>query len=184
MKLKVGILDYEGGGNISSIRNALNNFDVDVELVNSSLKNIDKLILPGVGSYKKGSESINPFREAIKEYSQTNHILGICLGMQLLCKKGFEFGESTGLGLVDGECVKINTSQPLPHIGWSKVDVINSSKLLRGIRRKEFYFMHSYEVINYTDVKCLTDYFGHKIVSVLENYPDFVKVYFQIFLYL
>ena len=95
MKLKVGILDYEGGGNISSIRNALNNFDVDVELVNSSLKNIDKLILPGVGSYKKGSESINPFREAIKEYSQTNHILGICLGMQLLCKKGFEFGEST-----------------------------------------------------------------------------------------
>ena len=166
--MKIGILDYGAGGNIASIKGALNAIDIN-PLITKNIDNIDKLIIPGVGSFKKGSKFIQNYQKEIFNFSKENKLLGICLGMQLLCRKGFEFGSYNGLGIIDGECVQINTSFPLPHVGWSHVDEIKTSKLLKGVKKKSFYFTHSYEVINYTDSVALADYHEHKIVSVIEK---------------
>lgn len=166
--MKIGILDYGAGGNIASIKSALNVLDINPE-VTTNIDNLDKLIIPGVGSYKKGSKFILDYKEEVFNFSKEKKLLGICLGMQILCRKGFEFGSFDGVNIIDGECVQINTSHPLPHVGWSTIDEIKSSKLLKGIKRRSFYFTHSYEVINYTDSVALADYHGHKIVSVIEK---------------
>lgn len=163
-----GILNYEAGGNIASINNSLNKIGANTKIT-KSFDNIDKLIIPGVGSFKKGSKYILDYKNDLINFSKERQILGICLGMQLLCDKGFEFGDFPGLKMINGECVKINTLHPLPHIGWYQIDQIKKSKLLKGIKKKDFYFMHSYEVINYTDSVALSDYFGHKIVSIIEK---------------
>ena len=166
--MKVGILDFADGGNLYSIKKSLDRLDCDTEVVRS-FDGIDKLVIPGVGAFSDAAEAIEPFREEIKEFSKSNHVLGICLGMQLLCNKGFEFGEHDGLGLLEGECVKINTNLPLPHIGWNGLSAIRDSRLLRGLEESSFYFMHSYEVINYTDSVALSGYGNHRFVSVVEN---------------
>lgn len=166
--MRVGILDYGFGGNIYSIAKSIDKLGYSVEVV-KKLNNIDKLIIPGVGSYNDASKIILEYKEEIKEFSKNKHILGICLGMQLLTNRGFEFGEHEGLGIIDGECVKINTHKPLPHIGWNNIETIRDSKLLKNIEHKNFYFMHSYEVINYEHCVGLTDYEGHKFVSVIEK---------------
>ena len=153
--MKIGILDFADGGNIYSIRKALNQLNCEVDVV-KDCNNIDKLIIPGVGAYSDAAEALKPHKEELLEFSKTNHVLGICLGMQLLCKKGFEFGEHDGLGIIDGECVRMNINLPLPHIGWLSVSPIRDSKLLNGVEDPTFYFMHSYEVINYTDSVALS----------------------------
>tara|TARA_Y100001954_G_C15823797_1_gene611278 strand:- start:2354 stop:2935 length:582 start_codon:yes stop_codon:yes gene_type:complete len=164
----VGILDCATSGNIYSVKKAIDKLGYDCKII-KQIKNIDKLIIPGVGSFPQGSDSILPYKEKIIDFSKNGSILGICLGMQLLCKKGFEFKSCEGLGLIDGECVKVNTQMPLPHIGWNGVELIRKSKLFEGIEKEKFYFMHSYEVINYTECTALTTYEDHKFVSAIES---------------
>lgn len=166
--MKIGILDCAVGGNIYSIKKAIDQLGFDVQVVKST-KNIDKLIIPGVGSYPEGAEAILPFKDELNEFVKTNMVMGICLGMQLLCQKGFEFSSHEGLNLIDGECIKINTDKPLPHLGWNSVEVIRKSKLLEGLEKEKFYFMHSYEVVNYTDCTALSKYEQHKFVSSIEK---------------
>lgn len=164
----VGVLDYSAGGNIYSMEKAVSRLDVDVRIVKGT-RGIDKLIIPGVGTYAEGSRGISEHKDEIIDFAQNHGVLGVCLGMQLLGRKGFEYGEHDGLGLVSGECVAINTSKALPHLGWSKVNLMRESKLLKGVEKESFYFMHSYEVINYTDSVALSDYGNHTFVSVLEK---------------
>jgi len=164
----VGVLDYSAGGNIYSMVKAVSKIGVDVKIVQDT-KGIDKLIIPGVGTYAEGSRGIEEHKQEIIDFAQDHGVLGVCLGMQLLGRKGFEFGEHDGLGLVSGECVEINTNRPLPHLGWSKVNLLRDSKLLTGVEKESFYFMHSYEVINYTDSVALSDYGNHTFVSVVEK---------------
>ena len=164
----VGVLDYSAGGNIYSMVKAVSKLGVEVRIVKET-KGIDKLIIPGVGTYAEGSRGISEHREEIVEFAQNHGVLGVCLGMQLLGRKGFEYGEHDGLGLVSGECVQINTNRELPHLGWSKVIPLHESTLLQGVEQESFYFMHSYEVINYTDSVALSEYGQHTIVSVIEK---------------
>jgi imidazole glycerol-phosphate synthase subunit HisH len=166
--MKIGILDCIAGGNIYSVKKAIYQLGYDAQIVKST-KNIDKLIIPGVGSYPEGSNSILPLKDELHKFAEKNMILGICLGMQLFCQKGFEFSVHDGLSLINGECIKLNTNKPLPQIGWNSVEVIRDSKLLKGLEDKKFYFMHSYEVVNYTDCNALTTYEGHKFVASIEN---------------
>jgi imidazole glycerol-phosphate synthase subunit HisH len=166
--MRVGILDCAIGGNIYSIKKAIDKIGYETQIVKST-SGVDKLIIPGVGSYPEGADAIIPFKDELQEFVTTNMIMGICLGMQLLCQKGFEFYPHEGLGLVDGECVKINSDKPLPHLGWNNVELIRDSKLLKGLENEKFYFMHSYEVVNYTGCTALTTYEKHKFVSIIEN---------------
>ena len=167
--MKIGILDCFFGGNIYNVTKAIDKLGHTPIITNSIKSDIDGLIIPGVGSFANSSSKINILKDSIHNFARSKPILGICLGMQLLAEKGFEHGENKGLGLISGECVKINTQGVLPNIGWRKLDIIKNSRLLANIENESFYFMHSYEVINYTDCVSLSKYKGHQFVSVIEH---------------
>jgi imidazole glycerol phosphate synthase glutamine amidotransferase subunit len=164
--MNIGILDYAIAGNFFSIAKVVEKLGYSPKIV-KNVKNIDKLIIPGVGSYKEASQYIENHKEELLSFK--GDILGICLGMQLLVNKGYEFGEHKGIGIIDGECIKMTTNAPLPHIGWNTIKSIKESTLLKGVEDRQFYFMHSYEVINYTDIVAISEYEGHKFVSVIEK---------------
>jgi len=170
-KTKVGIVDYGLAGNIHSVINVIKSADGVPEIVtrNKDFSKYKKIIIPGVGTFKDGIGELqkNKFVEEIKNYP--GHILGICLGMQLLAKKGFEYGENEGLSLIDAEVKLIKCEDRVPHMGFSKIKILKDCKLLEGIEDEEFYFMHSYEFVNYTDVIALSNYGNHSFVSVVEK---------------
>tara|TARA_S200000501_G_C20647252_1_gene665809 strand:+ start:38 stop:652 length:615 start_codon:yes stop_codon:yes gene_type:complete len=148
----IGILKI-GHGNIRSLINILDRFGYDFQLVSSKndFKKIDKLILPGVGSFYSSMKEleISNLIEPIQEFSLHQDILGICLGMQLMMKSGSEGGQSMGLSLVNGN-VKIlpRNHGRLPHIGWNEVYVKEKNSIMNNVENNSnVYFVHSYECI-------------------------------------
>mgnify|MGYP001094648170 CR=1 FL=1 len=155
MSTTIVIIDY-GMGNLNSIRNKLKNYDVEVLTSADAeiIKNADKVILPGVGSFKKAMENIVHLNlvEGLNDFAlaQKKPILGICLGMQLMTNKSEE-GFAEGLGWVDAEVVRFKVKDTLkykvPHMGWNSINIAKNSKLMKDIPPKsEFYFVHSYHV--------------------------------------
>jgi len=147
------IIDY-GLGNLSSISNALSSLGIAHEITNNPVKiqSADKLILPGVGAFKTGMKNLSDFgvidvlnNEVLVKKKP---ILGICLGMQLMCTKSYEGGECQGLGWIDAEVVKFDYSKTglrVPHVGWNDVKCNLGCPLLIGGREiQTFYFVHSY----------------------------------------
>ena len=170
----IGIIDYGEAGNIASIYKSLTFLQTQVKIIKDpkEINNCSKLILPGVGAFNASMKIIheNNWDSAIKEFSHVKPILGICLGMQILSKVGFEFGETPGLNLINAEVKLMSCKAPIPHIGFKKIDVIKESKLFEGITGDdEFYFMHSYEVINYKDFSALCEHGCHTFVCALEK---------------
>ena len=106
------------------------------------------------------------FIEPIKSFD--GPILGICLGMQILSTLGNEHGQTQGLGFINGEVKPIQCRGKVPHVGFNKIEVLKDSVLFKGIENESFYFMHSYEVVNYTNMLSLTEYIEHKFVSAIE----------------
>jgi imidazole glycerol phosphate synthase glutamine amidotransferase subunit len=171
MNNKIGIINYGVAGNIHSVKKAIDVAGGDTFVINSpsDFDLVDKLVIPGVGSFKEAMREleINNFVSLIQEFDKP--ILGICLGMQIMADLGFEFGKTKGLGLVEGEVKSILCDGKIPHMGFNKINVKNSNILLEGIENEEFYFTHSYEMVNYTDVASLTKYNGHSFVSSIHN---------------
>ena len=125
----VTIVDYECG-NIYSLNRILEKLNYKVEITNNPEKvnNADKIILPGVGAFSVGMENLkkNGLQEAIKNFlKKGNFLLGICLGMQLLMKSSDEFGKYKGLSLINGKVISLekNENFPIPHIGWSSIEI-------------------------------------------------------------
>lgn len=141
------IIDY-GAGNLFSVKNALDYLGIENIITNKpeDLRSADRLILPGVGAFPDAMRMLNEsgLVGVIKQEAQKKPILGICLGMQMLFEKGFEFGETEGLGLIKGR-VKLMTPKNLavPHMGWNELELNNPCKLLE--KGGEYvYFVHSY----------------------------------------
>ncbi|WP_096023944.1 imidazole glycerol phosphate synthase subunit HisH [Campylobacter lanienae] len=174
----IGIIDY-GAGNIRSVQNALEFVGAKSELVSDAdrLKSYDKLLLPGVGAFGKAMEQLksNNLDSAILEFiSKGKPFLGICLGMQLLFDKSYEFGEHSGLGVIKGSIVEFDKSkfnEPLkvPHMGWNRAKFTKQSKIIDGLKDSAYlYFVHSYHAV--CDNKfalAYTDY-GYEFVSAVE----------------
>jgi len=150
----VAIIDY-GIGNVQSIKNALNNFDVDVILSHDrdSILNADGVILPGVGAFKKAIAQLKDreLDEVIREFVGSGKpFLGICLGMQLLFETSEEFGISDGLGIIKGKVIRLPVSgqTKLPHISWNSIDksiIPWGNTILESISNHEdFYFVHTF----------------------------------------
>lgn len=176
---KIVIIDY-GMGNIGSIVNMFKYIGIDA-LVSSDKEIIysaDKLILPGVGNFDRAVENINTLNldDTIKEMALVKKVpfLGICLGMQLMCKESEE-GKLAGLSLVDAIVKKFNFSKDsnlkVPHMGWDYVDIQKESTIINDLdNRSKFYFVHSYFVCcqDVSDVLTYTTY-GKEFVSSFEK---------------
>ena len=127
--MNISILDI-GISNIFSIKSAIENLGFTVKCINDpkELNNADKIILPGVGSFKSAMKKLNQFNliESLNEniIAKKKPFLGICVGMQILAKKGYEMGEFNGLSLIDCEVKNLRdlgSNLQIPHIGWNHV---------------------------------------------------------------
>ncbi|MFT6747079.1 MAG: glutamine amidotransferase [Glaciecola sp.] len=154
--MKLVIIDY-GAGNVQSVKYALNRLGIEAELSNDPtvIKSADKIIFPGVGAAA-------PAMEALKENgidklipTLTQPVLGICLGMQLMCSHSEE-GDVLGLGIIDANVQKFTGDEKIPHMGWNNVSKLKSP-LFDGFNEdNQLYFVHSYYVpVNeYTIAEC------------------------------
>jgi len=145
----IAIIDYNVG-NLFSVKNALEFINVEVVVTNDAdiIKKADALILPGVGAFPSAMKELNKtgLVNIIKEEVKRKPLLGICLGMQMLFEKSFEFEECEGLGLIKGEVDKIPAGGlKIPHMGWNSLKTLHHCPLLDGIPDGSYvYFVHSY----------------------------------------
>ena len=140
--------------NLKSLYNSFNKI-AKVEVIDRIIPSeIDRLVLPGVGSFDKFSKDIsNDVKQNIQQFSKTGkHLLGICLGAQFLFTKSYEINENKGLDLLKGSVVKIDKIEKkndiiIPNIGWFQIN-LNNNNLLKNIPKySKFYFIHSYNFV-------------------------------------
>ncbi len=172
---KIGIIDY-GMGNLHSVKNAIDFIGADSFLPDkvSELSEADGLILPGVGAFPDAMARLTEtgLDAFIKEYVKTKPLIGICLGMQLLFDKGYEFRECDGLGLIGGEVVKIvEEGLKVPHMGWNELTIVNPSPIAASLKDgDQVYFVHSYKAImkDRADLVAVTDY-GSEVTAMVAH---------------
>ena len=168
----IAIVDY-GAGNIFSVKNACDYLGVSAKLTSDAneIRNADRIILPGVGAFPAAMNMLNSsgLTDVIREEAVKKPFLGICLGMQMIFSKGYEFEECDGLGLIDGE-VRLMTPEKLsiPHIGWNKLEKNRECPLMAGLGDDEYvYFVHSYAVkCADEDVAAYCEY-GDKVTALV-----------------
>ncbi|WP_428024990.1 imidazole glycerol phosphate synthase subunit HisH [Arcobacter sp.] len=169
----IGIINYGIAGNIHSIKKAIVKAGGTVKVINKKedMTGVDKIVIPGVGSFKDAMTELENEKliEPLKEAMKSKPVLGICLGMQILSSLGFEYGITNGLDIIKAEVKPMIVNGKVPHVGFNTIEVVKSNPILKGLEKEEFYFMHSYEVVNYTDILSLTDYLGHKFVSSIQK---------------
>ncbi|QNJ98700.1 imidazole glycerol phosphate synthase subunit HisH [Constantimarinum furrinae] len=142
--MNIVIIDY-GAGNIQSLKFAIERLGYSAKLSSSAeqIRNADKIIFPGVGEASNALQQLkqNGLDEVIPTLQQP--VLGICLGMQLLCKSTKE-GNTTGLGIFDVDVIRFSQKVKVPQIGWNEIESLNSL-LFKGIKEREYmYLVHSY----------------------------------------
>ena len=146
----IAIIDY-GAGNIFSVKNAMDYLGLESRLVSDekSVREADAVILPGVGAFPAAMKKLEAtgLVDVIKEEADRKPFLGICLGMQLIFSKGYEFEETEGLGLIEGSVRKMEEPELIiPHMGWNKLEMLNDCPILANVGPNEFvYFVHSYK---------------------------------------
>ncbi len=145
----IAIIDY-GAGNIFSVMNALEYLNIPSVLTAdpAQIQTADAIILPGVGAFPDAMRMLGAtgLTALLKEEAEKKPFLGICLGMQMLFDKGWEFEETAGLGLIPGEIVKIpDMGLKIPHMGWNQLEIQNPCPMLDGVENGDsVYFVHSY----------------------------------------
>lgn len=152
----IAIIDY-GVGNIFSLYSSFRFIGADVVLTSDkdTIRKSDKIILPGVGAFADAAQKLKDTGlEALvcEEAKSGKPLLGICLGMQLLFQKSYEYGEHEGLGLIQGAIRPIQPAVPegfkIPHIGWNALQFPKEkekSPIFKYIKENDFvYFVHSY----------------------------------------
>jgi glutamine amidotransferase len=180
--MSISVIDY-GSGNLKSAAKALetaaNNINLRSKIVVTSdpkiIKKSDKIVLPGQGSFRDcflGIKKITGLNETLNEFvlEKKKPILGICVGMQLFAKTGYESQETKGFGWIDAEVRKVNNMNKkikLPHMGWNEIELQKDSFLFSNIKNKSHvYFIHSYEFITkQKDCVLATTTYGNSIIA-------------------
>lgn len=145
----ITVIDY-GMGNLHSVCNALDAVQAAYQVSQdpSALSAADGLILPGVGAFRDCMRNLKQagLIEAIKEQAHAGKpLLGICLGMQVLFEKGYEVEESEGLGLLQGEVVRMQDPDvKIPHIGWNRLEHAQADAIVRAEEQPFVYYVHSF----------------------------------------
>lgn len=149
----IRIIDY-GVGNLFSLKSSLRAIGIDADYTGNpaEIRKADKLILPGVGAFRDAREALRSTgldRVVREEAGKGKPLMGICLGMQMLFDRSYEYGEYEGLGLIPGEIVpmdgRIPKDLPIPHIGWNELMLKQPSPLMKNTANGDYvYFVHSY----------------------------------------
>ena len=172
----IAIVDY-GVGNLYSLTSSLQAVGADVVVTGDgeTLRKADKILLPGVGAF---SDAIKKLKETglakilIEEAQKGKKLLGICLGMQLLFEKSYEYGEHDGLALLKGKVVPmlgtIDENLKIPQIGWNSLRFEKKHPLLKYIKDGDFvYFVHSYYASECEDSLLLTTEYGERLTAAV-----------------
>ena len=177
----IAIIDY-GVGNLFSLRSSLNKIGADtvVTAAPDVIAKADKLILPGVGAFADAAKKLRDsgLDTVIKaEAAAGKPIMGICLGMQMLFEKSFEYGEHEGLGLLKGTVVPMEGSIPanlkIPHIGWNALHFRKESPLFRYIKEGDcVYFVHSFYASSCEDSLIATAEYGKDLTAAVARDND------------
>ena len=182
--MNVTIVDYNSG-NISSVINSFKevagkNVNIEVTSDIKKIKQSDKIVLPGQGSFKSCINALNSIDGMIftlDEFvnNEKKPLLGICVGFQMFADIGYEETETKGLGWISGKVLKIDNQQgnyKLPHIGWNQIKILKNSKILKNIEdNSHMYFVHSYEFIPEDKgvITTTTKYSSEIVCSVEKN---------------
>ena len=173
----VAIVDY-GVGNLFSLRSSLAAVGAEVVVTSDIevLKNADQVILPGVGAFEDAARKLRESglsEELISLAESGKPFLGICLGMQMLFRKSFEYGEHPGLALINGNIRPIEDVIPkeykIPHIGWNALNMKGEkSPLFKYISDGDFvYFVHSYYAAECDEAVIATSEYGAELTAAV-----------------
>ena len=172
----VGIIDY-GVGNLFSLQSSFKAIGEEAFVSGDAekLSAADRLVLPGVGAFEDAANKLcqsglDGFVRA--QAAAGKPLLGICLGMQLLFEKSFEYGEHEGLGLLKGQVVSMEGRIPaelkIPHMGWNRLEVKNG-RLLKDVDGQYVYFVHSYFADGCDDSLAAVTEYGISITAAVEK---------------
>lgn len=172
----VGIVDY-GVGNLFSLQSSFKAIGQEAFVSGDpeELAKADRIVLPGVGAFE---DAANKLRKSgldqfvCRQAGEGKPLLGICLGMQLLFEKSYEYGEHEGLGLLKGQVIPMEGRLPgelkIPHMGWNRL-AVKSGRLLRDVDGEYVYFVHSYYASGCeTSLAAVTEY-GIPITAAVEQ---------------
>lgn len=153
----IAIVDY-GVGNLFSLRSSLRALGAETEVTRDAgrLRAAGRIILPGVGAFGDAREKLEGtgLVPVLREEAERKPLLGICLGMQLLFDRGFEYGEHPGLGLIPGEVAFLgedleDQTLKIPHMGWNSLEIVKDDPLFRHFEHGEYvYYVHSFYARN------------------------------------
>lgn len=170
----VAIIDY-GVGNLFSLKSSFAAIGEEAEVTGDAAKiaGADRVILPGVGAFADAYEKLceSGMDEAVRRaVASGKPVLGICLGMQLLFERSFEYGEHPGLGLLKGEVVgmegRLPSGLPIPHIGWNALHISRPGGVLKYVREGDcVYFVHSYYAENCADSLTASTEYGLELTA-------------------
>ena len=172
----IGIIDY-GVGNLFSLCSSCKAIGEEAFVSGdaSQLAKADRLILPGVGAFEDAARKLNDsgMAEFVRQQAASGKpLLGICLGMQLLFEKSYEYGCHQGLGLLKGQVVPMEGKLPanlkIPHMGWNALDVRRGT-LMEGLSGQYVYFVHSFFAENCEDSLSAVTEYGIPITAAVEK---------------
>ena len=175
----IAIADY-GVGNLFSLSSSLKALGLETEITRDAdkLRAADRIILPGVGAFGDARAKLDAtgLVPVIQAEAARKPLLGICLGMQLLFDRGFEYGEHPGLGLVPGQVVDLHgaledKSLKVPHMGWNSLQIVKDDPLFRYVRDGEYvYYVHSFYAADCLPSTLATSRYGNvDVTGVVRN---------------
>lgn len=174
----IRIIDY-GVGNLFSLRSSLRAIGIDADYTGNpaEIRKADKLILPGVGAFRDAREALRSTgldRVVQEEAGKGKPLMGICLGMQMLFDRSYEYGEYEGLGLIPGEIVpmegRIPKDLPIPHIGWNELMLKQPSPMMKNTANGDYvYFVHSYYAETPAEYVIATTDYGVEMTAAVQK---------------
>ena len=174
----IAIVDY-GVGNLFSLISSFKKIGADIivtadpEVISAA----DGIILPGVGAFEDAARKLRDSgldKVIVAETQKGKKLMGICLGMQMLFEKSYEYGEHKGLGLLKGSIVPMKGSIPdelkIPHIGWNSLHFTRESDLFKYVKPNDcVYFVHSFYATDCDDSVIATAEYGKELTAAVQK---------------
>jgi glutamine amidotransferase len=183
--VQIAIIDY-GMGNLRSVQKAFEFLGYQAVITDNrkEIRSAQKVVLPGVGAFRDAIQTLRQKKldeEIYLAVEAKKPFLGICLGMQLVFEKSYEYGEYEGLGILKGNIIRISDTVKVPHMGWNSLNIVKNDPLFKGLNQEPFvYFVHSYHLETDAPIVSATTFYGKEIqvaaqkdnIFVLQFHPE------------